>query len=313
MAAHHIIAFVMAGGEGTRLRPFTLEQPKPALQVGGGWRIVDFVLSNLYNSQIRQVFVLLQYKPDVLIAHLRRQWDISSLHPGEFIEPVVPGTGTTGYAFKGTAHAVYECLDLLEGHQPDLVAVFAADHVYRMDVRQMAALHAAKQADATVATLPMALSRAQEFGVVRTDHDARIVEFQEKPTEPRPMPDDPHRALVSMGNYLFKPDVLYSALHATVARGEHDFGRHVLPRLTKSHRVYAYDFTHNVVPGVSPNEEPHYWCDVGTVEAYVAAHRDMAGPLPRFGTATSAWPMDWRLAPQEHEAPRPWRQVRPIA
>lgn len=313
MTAQRIVAFVLAGGEGTRLRPFTQELPKPALPMAGGWRIIDFVLSNLYNSRIRQIFVLLQYKPDILIRHLRRQWNISSLHADDFVEPIVSGIGTAGRTFKGTAHAVYECLELLDALDPELVAVFAADHLYRMDVRQMAAFHTAMRADATVATLPVALDSGSEFGVVCTDCNSRILEFQEKPDRPVPMPQDPRRTLISMGNYLFTPELLYAALHATVGRGEYDFGRHVLPCLIKSHRVCAYDFTHNVVPGVLPHEEPCYWRDVGTVEAYLAAQQDLAGPSPCFSMDNPAWPMDWHRTQQEPADSRPSPVVRPVA
>jgi glucose-1-phosphate adenylyltransferase len=291
MAPPRILAFVMAGGEGTRLRPFTLEQPKPALPFADGWRIIDFVLSNLYNSMIRQVFVLLQYKPDALVEHLDSQWASAPLEDGEFIEPVLPGGRIAGREFKGTAHAVHECLQLLDECGPDMVAVFAADHVYRMDVRQMAAFHTDRRADATVAALPVPIGRAREFGVVCADGDARITGFQEKPVNPAPMTEDPDRAFASMGNYLFDPDVLRSALRAATQRGEHDFGRHVLPHLIGTHRVYAYDFMRNEVPGVEPDEERGYWRDVGTVDAYLAAHRDLVGPAPRFRIDNPAWPI----------------------
>lgn len=312
MAAQRIVAFVIAGGEGRRLRPLTLDQPKPALQLPGGWRIIDFVLSNLYNSGIRQIFVLLQYKPEMLIAHLQRRWNVASSHAGEFVEPVVPGSGSLGGAFEGTAHAVHECLELLDTDAPDLIAVFAADHIYRMDVRQMAAFHVGKKADATVATLPMALERAGEFGVLCIDRDARILDFQEKPRRPMPMPGSPRHALASMGNYLFDPEILRAALHASVAQGGYDFGHHVLPRLIRSHRVCAYDFTHNVVPGASPHEEPGYWRDVGTVEAYLAAQRDLAGASPRFCADNPAWPLDWRLAQRGGDAQPARQMARPV-
>jgi glucose-1-phosphate adenylyltransferase len=291
MAAHRILAFVMAGGEGMRLRPFTLEQPKPALHVAGGARIIDFVLSNLYNSMIRQVFVLLQYKPDALLAHLDRQWGFAKERAGEFVEPVLPGRRISTREFKGTAHAVHECLDLLDGFGPEVVAVFAADHVYRMDVRQMAAFHSDRQADATVAAVPVPIEQAHEFGIVRTNATARIVGFHEKPEMPAPMPGDPRRALASMGNYLFRPDVLRTALCDAVRRSEYDFGRHVLPRLIKTHRVYAYDFMRNAVPGIKLYEDRGYWRDVGTVDAYLAARRDLLGPSPLLCLDNPEWPI----------------------
>ncbi len=281
----------MAGGEGTRLRPFTLEQPKPALPFAGGLRLIDFALSNLYNSRIRRVFVLLQYKPDALVAHLDRHWRSAKMEPGEFIEPVLPGSSISGHEFKGTAHAVHEYLGLLDQCRPKLVAVFAADHVYRMDVQQMINFHAARQADATVAALPVPIGLAREFGVVCANGDAQITGFQEKPDTPAPMSGDPQRAFASMGNYLFEPDVLRAALRDAVRRGEYDFGRQVLPRMIETHHVYAYDFMSNLVPGVGPREEHGYWRDVGTVNAYLAARRDLFGPLPLLCVDNPAWPI----------------------
>jgi glucose-1-phosphate adenylyltransferase len=288
----------MAGGEGVRLRPFTQEQPKPALSFAGGYRIIDFVLSNLYNSMVRSTFVLLQYKPQALIAHLAENWAFANSRPGEFVEPALPTRLGPHGEFKGTADAVRQSLDLLEGCRPDLIAVFAADHVYRMDVRQMVAFHEAAGADVTVAAVPVSIERASGFGVICADAGDRITGFQEKPDSPMPMPGDPRRAYASMGNYLFRPEVLRAALRDVARRDEHDFGRHVLPRLIGNHRVYAYDFPRNAVPGVKAYEEPGYWRDVGTVEAYVAAHWDLLGPQPRFCLDNPAWPIYSGNAPR---------------
>ena len=286
--APRVIAFVMAGGEGVRLRPYTAQQPKPALPFAGPYKIIDFVLSNLYNSGVRRIFVLLQYKPEPLIAHLAAHWSGAGLAPGEFIEPVLPGRAQG--AFRGTADAVRQNLDLLEGCRADIVAVFAADHVYRMDVRQMIACHQAASADATVAALPVDIEQAREFGVLGTRADGRIVEFQEKPEHPAPMPGDARCALVSMGNYLFRPEVLREALRGEAVPGN-DFGRDVLPRLIARHRVVAYDFRRNIVPGLRSGEECGYWRDVGTLDAYAAAHRDVQGPRPRLALDNPEWPI----------------------
>ncbi|HSN33432.1 MAG TPA: sugar phosphate nucleotidyltransferase [Ideonella sp.] len=296
--APRVIAFVMAGGEGVRLRPYTAEQPKPALPLAGPYRIIDFVLSNLYNSGVRRVFVLLQYKPEPLLAHLASQWSSADLGPGEFIEPVLPGRA--GREFSGTADAVRQNLDLLEGCRADIVAVFAADHVYRMDVQQMIACHQGAAADATVAALPVPIEQAREFGVLGTRVDGRILEFREKPARPAPMPGDARFALVSMGNYLFRPEVLREALSGDAR----DFGRDVLPQLIDTHRVVAYDFRRNVVPGVRSDEECGYWRDVGTLDAYAAAHRDVQGARPRLALDNPEWPIRAvRRPPAERHVP----------
>lgn len=288
----NILAFVMAGGEGNRLRPFTAELPKPALRFGGSHRIVDFVLSNLHHSQVHQVYVLAQYRPRALLEHIALNWAVLPRQPGGFVAPVLPGArGGHSAMFRGTADAVYQCLDLVERHAPDLVAVFAADHVYRMDVRQMVDFHRERGADATVAAVPVPIASASEFGILCADGSQRIREFQEKPRHATPMPGKPGFAYASMGNYLFHPAVLGEALRAAAQHGETDFGQHVLPRLIHERKVYAYDFARNRVPGAAPHEEPAYWRDVGSIESYVAAHLDMLGPAPRFRFDNPQWPI----------------------
>lgn len=285
-----VIAFVMAGGQGVRLRPFTDACPKPALPFGGSFRIIDFVLSNLYNSGVPQACVLLQYQPRVLARHLAQNWGGLRSSGGEFVRPLLPDI-VCGYEFRGTADAVARSLQSVDAMQPDVIAVFAADHVYRMDVRQMVAFHQQQGADASVAAVPVAIAGASAFGVICADADGRIRSFQEKPSRPEAMPGDPAHAYASMGNYLFRPAVLRAALADAQTRGEHDFGRHVLPRLVDSHRVFAYDFARNVVPGVRAFEERPYWRDVGAVDAYVEAQWDLLGPEPRFCLDNPQWPI----------------------
>ena len=293
-ASIRILALVLAGGKGTRLRPLTNGYAKPALPFAGGRRIVDFVLSNFFNSGIGPVYVLAQYKPYSLIEHLNNAWGLSSSHRDHFVDVLLsrkksePG-GYEGY--NGTADAVYQNLLLIDRHKPDLVAVFAADHVYRMDVRQMADFHQRCDADVTVAAVPVPLHKASSFGVIGTGADGRIEEFEEKPVRPRSIPLKPDHAYASMGNYLFKPEVLIAGLRQANEQGEHDFGRHLLPRLARTHRTYAYDFATNTVPGVQPYEEPAYWRDVGTVETYQAAQQDLVGPRPRFRLENPDWPI----------------------
>lgn len=291
MALRNVLAFVMAGGEGSRLRPFTEHLPKPALPFGGKYRIIDFVLSNMHNSGLDRVYVLTQYRPRILLEHIARTWAVMPRQPGGFVAPVLPRDTLQRSSFRGTADAVHHCLGLIRQHAPDLVAVFAADHVYRMDIRQMIAFHLERDADASVAAVPVPVQRASGFGVIRTDREQRIRGFQEKPRRPAQMPDKPLFAYASMGNYLFRPAVLEQALAAAAERGDHDFGQHVLPRLIGERRVYAYDFSRNRVPGILPHEEHGNWRDVGNVGSYIDAHRDLLGPAPRFQLDNPAWPI----------------------
>ena len=291
MSSRNVVAFVLAGGKGTRLHPLTAEHAKPALPFAGGYRIVDFVLSNLVNSGISQIYVLAQYKPRSLIDHLHAVWTVGSNQAGRPINVILPKHHLGPEGFLGTADAVYQNLDLLDRTRPDLVAVFAADHVYRMDVRQMEAVHRVRQADVSIAAVPVPLERAASFGVMATEADGRVVAFQEKPQHPVPIPDRPGCAYASMGNYLFEPGVLASTLHEAHARGEHDFGHHVMPRLSRSARTYAYDFATNTVPGTRPEEERGYWRDVGTIETYREAQRDVVGQRPRFRLVNPEWPI----------------------
>jgi glucose-1-phosphate adenylyltransferase len=229
---------------------------------------------------------------DVLAAEveLRAAWSFGSANAGRLIEVMLPSDELGPEGFRGTADAVYQNLDLLEQHGPDVVAVFAADHVYRMDVRQMHDAHRVRGADLTIAAHPVPLEQASAFGVMVTGSDRRVLDFQEKPQRPAAIPDMPSHAYASMGNYLFDPDILVRALAQAHARGEHDFGHHVMPRLSRSARTYAYDFATNRVPGLHP-EEHGYWRDVGTIEAYREAQRDVAGPQPRLRLSNPQWPI----------------------
>ena len=207
-----IVAFVMAGGAGKRLRPLTAERCKPAVPFGARYRIVDFVLSNLINSGIRSIYMLVQYKSQSLIEHARKAWTISQLLPNQFVTVVPPQRLDDNVYFRGTADAVYQSINLLRIHQPDLVAVFGADHIYRMDVRQMVRLHRESNADVSIAALPVSIEETAKFGIVEVDGDNRIRGFEEKPTHAKAMPADPSRALASMGNYLFSTKVLLEVL-----------------------------------------------------------------------------------------------------
>jgi glucose-1-phosphate adenylyltransferase len=289
--SERIITFVLAGGEGKRMQPLTSGRCKPAVPFGARYRIVDFVLSNLINSGFRSIYLLVQYKPQALIEHIRKAWVISPLLPDLFVTVVPPEMHEGHWSFKGTADAVYQSLRLIQLHRPDIVAVFGADHVYRMDVRQMVLHHHEKAADVTIGARPVPIEEAPAFGVIDVESDGRIYEFQEKPENPRPIPGDPGHALISMGNYLFRTEVLVKALEEAHERGETDFGLHVLPRLLKKHRLYTYDFSTNEVPGLKPYEEPGYWRDLGNVDAYYSAHADVLGATPRFDIFNPQWPI----------------------
>lgn len=286
-----IVALVLAGGQGTRLQPLTAEHAKPALPFAGGTRIIDFVLSNLVNSGISTVYVLAQYKPESLIKHLSAAWMPWLAARGGMLKVLLPSANTLAGQFKGTADAVYQQLDLVAAHSPDLVAVFAADHVYRMDVRQMAAYHRDRDAGVSVSALAVPIDDASGFGVLVTALDGRVREFLEKPRHPRPIPGKPHLAYASMGNYLFDVPVLERVLHESRRRGDLDFGHDVLPRICSCERVYAYDFSENRVPGLQDYEEPAYWRDVGTLPALAAAQQDAMGARPRFSLRNGRWPI----------------------
>jgi glucose-1-phosphate adenylyltransferase len=290
MAHPKILAFVLAGGRGERLAPLTDMRTKPSVPFGGRYRIVDFVLSNLLNSHIYSIYLLVQYKSQSLIEHVRQNWVLSPLIKEHFVAVVPPQMKMGPEWFQGTADAVYQNINLIHDHQPEVVVVFGADHIYRMDIRQMIDFHLAKGADVTVAARPVPLAEASAFGVIATDGDGRITGFQEKPKDPPPMPGASARAFVSMGNYIFSRDVLVDSLMCG-EDNQHDFGKHILPSLIGSGKVFAYDFATNVVPGTKQFEEQGYWRDVGTIPAYFQAHMDMLGETPVLDLHNKLWPI----------------------
>jgi glucose-1-phosphate adenylyltransferase len=291
MSTERIIAFVMAGGEGSRLQPLTAARSKPAVPFGARYCLIDFVLSNLVNSGIHTIYLLVQYKSQSLIEHVRRAWRSSPLLPDQFVTVVPPQMRTGASWFQGTADAVFQNLNLIDEHAPDLVAVFGADHIYRMDISQMVAFHRTQSADVTVAAIPVPIAEARRFGVIAADDDGRVRAFQEKPSTPLPMPGDPDQVFASMGNYLFRTEVLVEALREAQRRGETDFGKHALPRLLGDRRLFAYNFLDNRIPSLKPYETPFYWRDVGTIDAYYEAHGDVLGAEPRFDLFNPAWPI----------------------
>jgi len=299
LALPKIVAIILAGGKGNRLFPLTAERSKPAVPFGGRYRIIDFVLSNMVNSHIYTIYLLVQYKSQSLIEHVRKNWVFSGIVPGHSIAVVPPQMRRGPDWFQGTADAVAQNMNLIRQHNPDMVVIFGADHIYRMDVRQMIDFHLARNAHVTVAARPVPLDEGSSFGIIDTEPDGMIREFLEKPKTPPPMPGDPNRTYASMGNYIFNTHVLFEALADAEKKREHDFGGYVLPNLVQTGKLFAYDFAQNVIPGVRPTEEPGYWRDVGTIKAYWEAHKDLLGETPAFDLDNQLWP----IRPSYHSRP----------
>jgi glucose-1-phosphate adenylyltransferase len=288
------LAFVMAGGKGTRLEPLTADRAKPAVPYGGKYRIIDFVLSNLINSGIYSTYVLTQFKSQSLSEHLGQAWTFGTLVSDHFII-VVPAQQRTGELwYQGTADAIYQNLNLIGDRRPDLVAIFGGDHVFKMDVQLMAEWHQQIGAEATVAALPVPIAEASEFGVMQVDENWRIIGFQEKPKNPTPIPGQPDLALVSMGNYIFTSQVLIDMLKKDAADedSQHDFGKNILPTMLAAGRpLYAYDFRRNRIPGSNNQERDSYWRDVGTLDAYYEASMDLRAIEPLLDLYNHEWPI----------------------
>lgn len=285
-----VMAMILAGGEGTRLMPLTKSRSKPSVPFGGSYRLIDFVLNNFVNSGILRLFVITQYKSQSLYMHLKNGWTVSGI-PGCFIDPIPAQMRTGKEWYRGTADAIYQNLTFIEDQYPDDVCVFGSDHIYKMDIRQMLHYHNANQAELTVAAirLPSSLC-AKAFGVIEVDQAGRMIGFEEKPEVPKEIPGDPGYSLVSMGNYIFKADVLSRELRADAEddSSAHDFGKDIIPKMFPRGNVYVYDLSNNVIEG-EPKEV--YWRDVGSIDAYWDAHMDLLKEDAPFSLMNVKWPL----------------------
>ena len=288
-----VLGIILAGGKGTRLFPLTKERAKPAVPFGGKYRIVDFVLSNFINSGIYSIYVLTQFKSQSLLQHLSDGWQFGGLLKSHFVIPVPAQMRSTGETwYQGTADAIYQNINLIEQSNPDLVAIFGADHIYRMNISSMVQYHEHKRADVTVAAIPVDRRQAVEFGVIETARDGHIVGFHEKRPDAPSIPGDPARVYASMGNYVFSARTLLRELHMDAERQDstHDFGRDILPALVQRGDVFAYDFQTNQIPGEDPSAAA-YWRDVGTLDAYYEANMDLRSVSPSLNLYNREWPL----------------------
>lgn len=286
-----LLALILAGGEGKRLMPLSRDRAKPAVPFGGRYRIIDFVLSNFVNSGFYQIKVLTQYKASSLISHIARGWQLAPIL-GHYVEPVPAQMRVNRDWFKGSADAVFQNLNLISDTQPEVVAVFGADHIYKMDVNQMVEFHKSKNADLTVAAIPVPIEMGHQFGVIECRDDGEIVGFWEKPDAPPPMPGNPRMCLASMGNYLFQTDVLVNEIvrDANQAESAHDFGQSIVSAMVGNKRTYVYDFATNRHEDQTPKEFG-YWRDVGTLDAYWEASMDLVELDPIFNLYNHNWPI----------------------
>ncbi|HWS59066.1 MAG TPA: glucose-1-phosphate adenylyltransferase [Actinotalea sp.] len=293
MAKTRVLAIVLAGGEGKRLMPLTADRAKPAVPFGGMYRLVDFALSNLVNSGYLQIVVLTQYKSHSLDRHVAKTWRMSPLL-GNYVAPVPAQQRVGKHWYLGSADAIYQCLNTITDEKPDIVVVVGADHVYRMDFEQMVEAHIASGAEFTVAGIRQPIGLAGEFGVIEADAQdpTRISAFLEKPANPVGLADSPNEVLASMGNYVANADALVEAVtkDALNPTSRHDMGGDIVPYFVERGSAGLYDFIRNDVSG-STDRDRDYWRDVGTLDAYYDANRDLISVNPVFNLYNTDWPL----------------------
>ena len=285
------IAMVLAGGKGERLSPLTHRRAKPSVAFGGKYKIIDFVLSNLFNSGIKKCYILTQYRAFSLNKHIRESWG-KWTGLGEFFVAISPETSSESEEwFKGTADAILQYLRFVESSAADYVAVFGGDHIYKMDITQMINFHRMNRADITIAALEVPVEEASRYGVFSVDEDARVTAFTEKPATPERIPGR-QTCFASMGNYIFPTKKLIEVLlEGKKNHADLDFGKHVIPMMLKNNdRVFAYNFNDNVIPGMK-SEERGYWRDVGTLDSYYEANMDLVNVSPQLNLYNYKWPI----------------------
>jgi glucose-1-phosphate adenylyltransferase len=293
MSSRHVFGIVLAGGEGKRLMPLTEDRAKPAVPFGGNYRLVDFALSNLVNAGYLRIAVLTQYKSHSLDRHVSTTWRMSSLL-GNYVTPVPAQMRRGPHWFSGSADAIYQNLNLIYDEKPAYVVVLGADHIYRMDPRQVLDQHIASGAGVTVVGMRVPIQDASSCGVIDKAPDSdRITAFREKPTTVEGLPDAPHQILASMGNYVFTTEALIEAVttDAKDADSRHDLGGSIIPLMTGRGDAYVYDFNNNEVPGLRRDPNGRYWRDVGTLDAYYDANMDLISVIPAFNLYNREWPI----------------------
>jgi glucose-1-phosphate adenylyltransferase len=287
-----VLTMVLAGGEGKRLAPLTADRAKPAVPFGGNYRLIDFALSNLVNANYHQIVVLTQYKSHSLDRHVTTTWRLSPLL-GNYVTPVPAQMRLGPRWFVGSADAIYQNYNLIADERPEHIIVFGADHIYRMDPRQMVEQHVASGKGVTVAALRVPIEQANQFGVIETAPNGRdISAFREKPDDPVGLPDNPNEVYASMGNYVFSTEALISTVSADAAdeTSKHDIGGNIIPKLVAQGDAQVYDFASNEVPGATDRDRG-YWRDVGTIDAYYDAHMDLISVHPIFNMYNHEWPI----------------------